>query len=69
MGTTEAGKRREFAMNDKTKGDLDRTADSAQKALGPLEAAVREMIENQPYTATAIALGIGWLFGRMHRPF
>jgi ElaB/YqjD/DUF883 family membrane-anchored ribosome-binding protein len=22
----------------------------------------------QPYTAVAIALGVGWLLGRMHRP-
>jgi hypothetical protein len=26
------------------------------------------MIEQQPYTAVAIALGVGWLLGRMHRP-
>jgi len=24
---------------------------------------------NQPYMAVAIALGLGWLFGRTHRPF
>ncbi len=29
---------------------------------------VRETIEQRPYTAVAIALGLGWLFGRMHRP-
>jgi len=27
-----------------------------------------EVIENQPYTAVGIALAIGWIFGRMHRP-
>jgi hypothetical protein len=29
---------------------------------------LRNTIEKQPYTAVAIALGLGWLFGRMHRP-
>jgi hypothetical protein len=24
--------------------------------------------ETQPYTTTIVALGIGWLLGRMHRP-
>ena len=24
---------------------------------------------NQPYTSAFVALGIGWLLGRMHRPF
>jgi hypothetical protein len=33
-----------------------------------LEDVVRNTIENQPYTAVAIALGLGWLLGRMHRP-
>jgi hypothetical protein len=34
-----------------------------------LEQALRDTIENKPYTAVAIALGLGWLFGRLHRPF
>ena len=29
---------------------------------------VRNTIENRPYTAVAIALGLGWLLGRMDRP-
>ncbi len=29
---------------------------------------VRHTIETQPYTAALIALGIGWLLGRTHRP-
>jgi hypothetical protein len=29
---------------------------------------VRNTIENQPYTAVAIALGLGWLLGRTDRP-
>jgi ElaB/YqjD/DUF883 family membrane-anchored ribosome-binding protein len=47
-------------------------ADAANKAarqtMGSLEKAIRNTIETQPYTAVAIALGIGWLLGRMHRP-
>ena len=46
----------------------DSTADAARKTAGSFEVALRNTIENQPYTAVAIALGIGWLFGRMHRP-
>ena len=29
---------------------------------------LRRTIETQPYTAAMVALGVGWLFGRMHRP-
>ena len=42
--------------------------DSASQTAGSFEKALRHTIENQPYTAVAIALGLGWLFGRMHRP-
>jgi len=41
---------------------------AARKTAGSFEKALRSTIENQPYTAVAIALGLGWLFGRMHRP-
>jgi ElaB/YqjD/DUF883 family membrane-anchored ribosome-binding protein len=47
-------------------------ADSANRAArrtaGSFERALRNTVETQPYTAVAIALGLGWLFGRMHRP-
>ncbi len=46
----------------------DSTANAARKTVGSFEDALRNTIESQPYTAVAIALGIGWLFGRMHRP-
>jgi len=46
----------------------DATTTAARKTAGSFEQALRNTIENQPYTAVAIALGIGWLFGRMHRP-
>ena len=41
---------------------------AARKTAGSLERALRNTIETQPYTAVVIALGLGWLFGRMHRP-
>jgi ElaB/YqjD/DUF883 family membrane-anchored ribosome-binding protein len=47
-------------------GDLpDATAVSANRAAD----ALRDIIESQPYTAVIIAFGLGWLWGRMHRPF
>ena len=27
-----------------------------------------KFIQEQPYTATLVAFGIGWLLGRMHKP-
>ncbi len=41
---------------------------AASKTAGSFEKALRNTIENQPYTAVVIALGLGWLLGRMHRP-
>jgi ElaB/YqjD/DUF883 family membrane-anchored ribosome-binding protein len=41
---------------------------AARNTMGSLEKAIRSTVETQPYTAVAIALGIGWLLGRMHRP-
>jgi len=41
---------------------------AASKTAGSFERALRNTIENQPYTAVVIALGLGWLLGRMHRP-
>jgi hypothetical protein len=46
----------------------DATTRAARKTAGSFERALRNTIETQPYTAVAIALGLGWLFGRMHRP-
>jgi ElaB/YqjD/DUF883 family membrane-anchored ribosome-binding protein len=46
----------------------DATTKAARKTAGSFEKALRNTIETQPYTAVAIALGLGWLFGRMHRP-
>ena len=44
------------------------TAAAARKSASSFESALRNMIETQPYTAASIALGLGWLLGRMHRP-
>jgi ElaB/YqjD/DUF883 family membrane-anchored ribosome-binding protein len=46
----------------------DATATAARKTAGSFERALRNTVETQPYTAVVIALGLGWLFGRMHRP-
>ena len=40
----------------------------AKDAAGSITDIVRSTIEERPYTAVAIALGLGWLFGRTHRP-
>jgi ElaB/YqjD/DUF883 family membrane-anchored ribosome-binding protein len=34
---------------------------AARKTASSLETAARDLIENQPYTAVAIGVGIGWL--------
>jgi hypothetical protein len=75
------GKHQESVMDDdhaeanirKEGGEFGRAAAST---LGPgmsnqvasFEVRLRTMIEEQPYTATAIALALGWLLGRTHRP-
>ena len=60
-------------------GRLDQAAGAAQDLYGQTSDAARETavtfdkwlrntIETQPYTSAFVALGIGWLLGRMHRP-
>jgi uncharacterized protein YjbJ (UPF0337 family) len=46
----------------------DETAARARRTASSFENALRNTIETQPYTAVFIALGIGWLLGRTHRP-
>jgi uncharacterized protein YjbJ (UPF0337 family) len=43
-------------------------ADAARESAAGLDQWLRKTIEMQPYTAAAIALGIGWLLGRLHEP-
>src|SRR6202011_826866 len=45
------------------------TIDAVRKMPASLEDTIRHYIENKPYTTAAIALGLGWLIGRSHRPF
>jgi ElaB/YqjD/DUF883 family membrane-anchored ribosome-binding protein len=47
----------------------DAASTAARETASSFETAVREIIENRPYTAVAIGVGIGWLIGRLHRPF
>jgi len=43
-------------------------ADAARDTAATFDKWLRTTIETQPYTTAIVALGIGWLFGRMHRP-
>ena len=43
-------------------------ADTARETASSFEKALRHTIETQPYISALVALGIGWLLGRMHRP-
>ncbi|MGH6672645.1 MAG: CsbD family protein [Xanthobacteraceae bacterium] len=43
-------------------------ADTARDTAASLGQWFRETVESQPYTTALVALGLGWLFGRMHRP-
>jgi uncharacterized protein YjbJ (UPF0337 family) len=43
-------------------------ANAAQNSASSFEKIVRNTIETQPYTAVFVALGIGWLIGRTHKP-
>jgi uncharacterized protein YjbJ (UPF0337 family) len=67
-------------MGTRIKGKVDQTAGAAQELYGQaadtakdaaasLDDWFRQTIENQPYTMALVALGIGWLLGRMHRPY
>jgi uncharacterized protein YjbJ (UPF0337 family) len=44
------------------------TADDARDTAATLDQWLCNTIETQPYTAAVIALGIGWFFGRLHKP-
>jgi ElaB/YqjD/DUF883 family membrane-anchored ribosome-binding protein len=53
---------------DRTSEDRE-TVRAASQTAASLQSAIMDAIEHQPYTAVAVAFGIGWLFGRRHRPF
>jgi uncharacterized protein YjbJ (UPF0337 family) len=44
------------------------TADTARQTATTVDSWFRNTIETQPYTTAVVALGIGWLIGRLHRP-
>ena len=56
-------------VSDAAEQVADSATNAARNTVGSFEKALRNTIENQPYTAAAIALGIGRLLGRTHRPF
>lgn len=43
-------------------------ADGVRKTASSFEDIIRHTVEERPYTAVAIAIGLGWLLGRTHRP-
>jgi hypothetical protein len=43
-------------------------ARAASQMAASVQSAILDTIEHQPYTAVVVAFGIGWLFGRPHRP-
>jgi uncharacterized protein YjbJ (UPF0337 family) len=43
--------------------------DAVRQMPGSVDDTIRHYIEANPYTTAAIALGVGWLIGRAHRPF
>ena len=47
----------------------DSATDAVTKTAGSFERVLRRTIEEQPYTAVLIGIGICWLLGRSHRPF
>jgi hypothetical protein len=44
------------------------TAAVARRAVSSFVSSIRNAIETQPYTVTLVAFGLGWLWGRIHRP-
>jgi uncharacterized protein YjbJ (UPF0337 family) len=43
-------------------------AGAARDSAASFEKWLRKTIETQPYTAAVVAVGLGWLLGRMHQP-
>jgi ElaB/YqjD/DUF883 family membrane-anchored ribosome-binding protein len=44
---------------------VQKNASELSRSIGDLAG---KFIQEQPYTATLVAFGIGWLLGRMHKP-
>jgi uncharacterized protein YjbJ (UPF0337 family) len=45
------------------------TIEAVKQMPASVDDSIRHYIESNPYTTAAIALGVGWLIGRSHRPF
>ena len=45
------------------------TADAARDTATTMDDWFRRTIEAQPYATALAVLGVGWLLGRMHRPY
>jgi uncharacterized protein YjbJ (UPF0337 family) len=78
-GTVEDVGRITGDTQEQVQGKLDQAAGSAQDLYGQtaevardsavtLEKWLRGTVKTKPYAAVAVALGIGWLIGRTHRP-
>ena len=48
--------------------DLTEVQENASELVRSVGDVVGKFVQEQPYTATLIAFGIGWLLGRTHRP-
>ena len=48
--------------------DLTQVQENASELVHSVGDVVGKFIQEQPYAATLIALGVGWLLGRTHRP-
>lgn len=65
--TGDAKTRSEGAVN-QAQGAAQDLYGQAKDTASSFERWLRHTIETQPYTAALIALGIGWVMGRTHRP-
>jgi uncharacterized protein YjbJ (UPF0337 family) len=43
--------------------------DAATDSMTSLDSWLRNTIETQPYTTAIVALSVGWLLGRLRRPY
>jgi ElaB/YqjD/DUF883 family membrane-anchored ribosome-binding protein len=48
--------------------DLTQVQENVSELVRSVGDVAGKFIQEQPYTAALIALGIGWLLGRTHRP-
>jgi len=51
------------------RGAAGEAATTVRRQARGLEETIRENVETRPYTAVAVALALGWLVGRLGRPY